>query len=118
MTTFKVMKRSIFVLLHAGFWACYVMVILIMLGVYGQTSANGDNQTQGIANAFYNIALLAPVPSCISFYLFYFLLSPKYLHQRKVLISNNLRLINFYRSSLGRVYSNSILYRIRTYETR
>jgi len=58
-----------------------------MLDVYAKTGAHGGNQSPRILNAFYNISLFALVPSCISFYLFYFLLFPKYLQKNKVFLS-------------------------------
>lgn len=81
------MKKSIVILLHVGFWACYLILIAIMLAVYSRSIANGANQESRILNAFYSIFLFALTPSFITFYLFYFLLFPKYLQQKKFLLS-------------------------------
>ena len=65
------MKKSVVVLLHVGFWACYLILIAIILAVYSKSG----------------ITLFALVPSFITFYLFYFLLFPKYLQQNKYFLS-------------------------------
>ncbi|MEJ7829278.1 MAG: histidine kinase [Segetibacter sp.] len=81
------MKKSIIILLHAGFWLCYLILIVIMLAVYAKSGSHVGNQAPRILNAFYNIALFTLVPSVITFYLFYFLLFPKYLQKNKVFLS-------------------------------
>jgi len=77
------MKRSVVVLLHIGYWAVY----LFLLGVYSKSEANASDPVSRIANAFYSLFLFAFVPSFVTFYLFYFVLFPKYLQQNKVLLS-------------------------------
>ncbi len=84
---FQSMKKSIIILLHAGFWLCYLILILIMLAVYAKSGSHVGNQAPRILNAFYNISLFTLVPSVITFYLFYFLLFPKYLQKNKILLS-------------------------------
>ena len=81
------MKRSIVVLLHLGYWACYLLLILILLGVYSKSGVNASDQVSRITNAFYSLFLFAFVPSFITFYLFYFILFPKFLQQNKFLLS-------------------------------
>lgn len=81
------MKKSIVILLHVGFWACYLILTAIMLAVYSRSIVNVANQGSRILNAFYSIFLFALTPSLITFYLFYFLLFPKYLQQKKFLLS-------------------------------
>lgn len=81
------MKKSIIILLHAGFWLCYLILIVIMLAVYAKSGSHVGNQTPRILNAFYSISLFTLVPSVISFYLFYFGLFPKYLQKNKILLS-------------------------------
>lgn len=81
------MKKSVVILLHVGFWACYLILILIMLGVYFRSGTQVANQVPRITNALYSIFLFALVPSFISFYLFYFILFPKYLQKNKILLS-------------------------------
>lgn len=79
------MKKSFVVLLHLGFWACYLLLIMIVLGVFYRSSVNAANPESLVVNAFKNIFFFAFVPSFISFYLYYFLLFPKYLQQKKFL---------------------------------
>ena len=81
------MKKSFVVLLHIGFWACYFILIVIMLSVYYRSSLYASAPESRMMIAFKNIMLFAFVPSVISFYLYYFLLFPKYLQQRKFLLS-------------------------------
>ena len=81
------MKKSIIILLHAGFWLCYLILIMIMLAVYAKSGSHVGSQAPRILNAFYNITLFTIVPSVITFYFFYFLLFPKYLQKNKILLS-------------------------------
>lgn len=81
------MKRPIIILLHVGFWLCYVILILIMLGVYSKSGGNMNSPGSRVMNAFYSILCFAFIPSFISFYVFYFFLFPKYLKQKKFFLS-------------------------------
>jgi two-component system, LytTR family, sensor kinase len=58
-----------------------------MLSVYYRSSLYASAPESRMMIAFKNIMLFAFVPSVISFYLYYFLLFPKYLQQRKFLLS-------------------------------
>lgn len=79
------MKRSAVAFLHIGFWVCYVLIIAIILGVYVR-NINESAQEARIENAFKNIFFFALMPSIISFYLYYFILFPSYLQQKKILL--------------------------------
>jgi len=81
------MKKSFVVLLHLGFWACYFILIVIMLSVYYRSSLYASAPGSRMVIAFENILLFAFIPSFLSFYLYYFLLFPKYLQQKKFLLS-------------------------------
>ena len=81
------MKKSFIILLHLGFWVCYFIVIVIMLSVYYRSSMYGSAPNSRMMIAFQNILLFAFVPSFLSFYLYYFILFPKYLQQKKFLQS-------------------------------
>jgi len=81
------MKKSFVVLIHIGFWTCYFILIIIMLSVYYRSSLNAGNQESRIVNALKNLLLFAFVPSVISYFSYYFLLFPKYLQQKKFLLS-------------------------------
>jgi len=83
----QIMKKSFLVLLHIGFWACYFILIIIMLSVYYRSSLYASAPGSRMVIAFENILLFAFVPSFISFYLYYFLLFPRYLQQKKFLLS-------------------------------
>ncbi len=81
------MKKSFIVLLHLGFWACYFILVVIMLSVYYRSSMYASVPNSRMLIAFKNILLFAFVPSFLSFYLYYFILFPKYLQQKKFLQS-------------------------------
>lgn len=78
------MRKSFVVLLNVGFWACYVIVILIMLLVYYRSSVKAEGNTSIVWNAFGNISIFAMFPSFISYLLFYHVLFPRYLQQGKI----------------------------------
>lgn len=80
------MKKTFVVLLHIGFWACYLLSILIILIVAYRNNAISDRELR-IVNASKNLFFFAFLPSFVSFNLFYFYLFPKYVQQRKFLLS-------------------------------
>lgn len=81
------MKKSFVVLLHIGFWLCYFILVAIILAVYYRTNVNAVNQMARIMNALKTLLLFAFIPSLISYFLYYFILFPKYLQQKKYLLS-------------------------------
>jgi len=81
------MKKSFIILLHIGFWICYFVLIVIMLSVYYRSSMYASTPNSRMMIAFENILLFAFTPSLFSFYLYYFLLFPRYLQQKKFLLS-------------------------------
>lgn len=81
------MKKAFVVLLHIGFWACYFLSILIILIVAYRNSASIIDRELRIVNALKNLFFFAFLPSIISFHLFYFFLFPKYIQQKKFLLS-------------------------------
>lgn len=81
------MKKSIVILLHIGFWLCYLLLIVIMLAVFYRSSNQSVDQTARIVNAFVSISLFAFLPSFLTFYACYFLVFTKYLQQKKFLLS-------------------------------
>lgn len=81
------MKKSIVALIHIGFWVCYFMLITIMLAVYYRSRIHTVDQIARIENAFESLFLFAFLPSFITFYGCYFLVFPKFLQQKKTLLS-------------------------------
>ena len=77
------MKKSIIILLHIGFWLCYLLLIGIMLAVFYRSSNPSVDQTARVLNAFKSLFLFAFVPSFLTFYGSYFIVFPKYLQQKK-----------------------------------
>ncbi len=78
------MKKSFVVLLHIGFWACYFLLVFIVLGVYSRSVHNESDQEGRVMTAFYSILLFAFIPSVISYFLYYFFLFPRYLQRKKI----------------------------------
>jgi uncharacterized protein YsxB (DUF464 family) len=82
-----IMRKSFVVLLHIGFWACYLLLALIMVSIYYRSSLYASSRETRIVIAFQNIFLFAITPSLISFYFYYLLLFPQYLQQKKFFLS-------------------------------
>lgn len=74
------MKKSFVILIHIGFWACYFLLVFIALGLYYRS----NHSLFLVMNALKSILLFAFIPSCISYFLYYFLLFPQYLQQKKI----------------------------------
>lgn len=81
------MKKSFVILLHVGFWLCFCILVAIMLAVYYRTNVNAANQMARIINALKTLLLFVFIPSVISYFFYYFVLFPKYLQQKKYLLS-------------------------------
>lgn len=81
------MKKSIVILLHIGFWLCYLLLIAIMLAVFYRSSNQAVDQTVRVLNAFKSLFLFAFLPSFITFYGCYFIVFLKYLQQKKFVLS-------------------------------
>src|SRR5665213_1345805 len=77
------MKKSFVVLIHIGFWTCYFILVFIALGLYYRS----NHSVFHVMNALKSILLFAFIPSCISYFLYYFLLFPKYVQQKKIPLS-------------------------------
>lgn len=58
-----------------------------MLAVYYRSSVNASNEESRVLNALKSLLLFAFIPSFISYWSYYFLLFPKYLQHKKVLLS-------------------------------
>lgn len=79
------MKKTVVALLHLGFWICYLILILVILGtIYGDNGAESEAQ---IGKAFYTLIYFILIPSAITFYVFYGILFSKYLQQRKFILT-------------------------------
>ncbi|WP_269223007.1 sensor histidine kinase [Flavobacterium sp. IMCC34518] len=81
------MKKSIVILLHIGFWFCYLLLIGILLAVFYRSSNPAIDQTARVLNAFKSLFLFAFLPSFLTFYGCYVILFTKYLQQKKFLLS-------------------------------
>ncbi len=81
------MRKSIVVFLDIGFWVCYLLLIAIMLAVFYRSSSHTVDQTARLVNAFESLFLFAFFPSFITYYGCYFIVFPKYLQQKKYILS-------------------------------
>lgn len=81
------MKTSLVILLHIGFWLCYSILVVIMLAVYNRSLYNEADHAPRIINALKNLALFAIVPSALCYFSFYFLLFPRFLQQKRYFLS-------------------------------
>ena len=81
------MKKSIVILIHFGFWLCYLLLVIIMLAIFYRSSSHSIDQTERIKNALESLTLFAFLPSFVTFYGCYFLVFPNYLQQKKYLLS-------------------------------
>ncbi|MBC7847778.1 MAG: sensor histidine kinase [Flavobacterium sp.] len=81
------MKKSIVILLHIGFWLCYLLLIGIMLAVFYRSSSQSVDQTARVLNAFKSLFLFAFLPSFLTFYGCYLIVFQKYLQQKKFVLS-------------------------------
>jgi two-component system LytT family sensor kinase len=80
-----IMKKYFALLLNVGFWTCYFILIGILIALYNKSSPPAGDHVARMVNAFKNLCLFAILPSAITYILYYFLLFPKYLQQRKFL---------------------------------
>jgi len=92
------MKRSFNAFLQLGFWVCYFILVMVILGVvYGRQGATAEDK---IAKAFESIFFIVLVPSAISFYSYYYFLFPKFLRKKKYFLTLILGLIISYFSGI------------------
>ena len=76
------MKKTIVALLHLGYWACYLLLVMVIIGVvYGR---DGDISPEKLQRAFGALALFVLLPSAITFYGFYFLIFPHFILKKKI----------------------------------
>lgn len=77
------MKRSVKVALQAGYWICYLILVMVILGVlYGRDENVDDSR---IEKAFIILTFIALLPSAISFYSFYYFIFPRFFQRKKFL---------------------------------
>jgi two-component system, LytTR family, sensor kinase len=79
------MKRSFKVFLQFGFWICYFILVIVVLGIiYGRDPASAETK---IEKALEPILTFVLIPSAISFYSFYYFVFPKLLSKKKYLVA-------------------------------
>lgn len=77
------MKRSGKIALQAGYWICYLILVMVILGVlYGREENVDDSR---IEKAFIILTFIALLPSAISFYSFYYFIFPRFFQRKKFL---------------------------------
>jgi len=99
------MNKSIVVILHIGFWICYIFLWLLMLGIYFQ----GDVPEERFDHYLKILFGLAIIPAFIGFYACYFWLFPKFLRFKKIFLSllfGSLIAIGSALTGIGMLYHN------------
>jgi two-component system, LytTR family, sensor kinase len=79
------MKRSFIILIHIGFWFCYLVLAIIVLGMKFGGEPNVSEER--ILNSVQIIVFFAFLPSLISFYGFYFFVFPKDFQKKNLFLS-------------------------------
>lgn len=77
------MKKSIILLLHIGFWGCFIFLLLLLIGIYFQ----GEVPEDRLAYYFQIMLGLGFIPAISAFYACYFWLFPKYLRHKKIILA-------------------------------
>ncbi len=77
------MKKSIIVGLHLGFWLCYILITMTLLGLYWESKEQTGGSFQ---YALIRVFFFAVIPSVLSFYVFYFRVFP-YVREKKIVLS-------------------------------
>ncbi len=77
------MKKSFVILLHVGYWVCYLLLIMVILGLHFEGRNTSEARMDYITSLTLCISL---IPAIIAFYAFYFWVFPSYLKHKKVLI--------------------------------
>lgn len=75
------MKKSIVILIHIGFWACYLFLMMIMIGLLLKSNTYEKARINLFLKYLFGFALF---PSVVSFYVFYFLIFPNYLRYKSI----------------------------------
>lgn len=81
------MKKYFVVLLHIGFWSCYMLSMLIIVTVAYRNAAISERDWR-MVNALQNLFFFAGLPSIITFHAFYFFLFPRYIQQNKFFLAS------------------------------
>ncbi|NQX96382.1 MAG: sensor histidine kinase [Flavobacteriales bacterium] len=100
------MKKSVIALLHIGFWICYLVLTMVILGLIYRDFDNVDSAK--IEAAFLIILFFILLPSAISFYTFYFFLFPRYLLKKKIMLAIIYGLI----ISIGSAFIGNVIFSI------
>ena len=70
------MKKSFIIALHAGFWSCYCVLLLILFLATFQHHPGGPSISYIVKLSLGFVI----IPSITSFYIFYSVIFPKYLN--------------------------------------
>lgn len=76
------MKKIFVALIHIGYWLCYFLLAIVILGVLYGREQNAPSLS--IETAFTIIVFFALVPSAICFYSFYYIIFPKFIIPKKI----------------------------------
>ena len=80
------MKKTIIVLIHIGYWALYLVFILLILGILNMGSKMKGTDVFFTLQFGVVMGSFAILPAIFGFYSFYILLFDKFLIQKKILL--------------------------------
>jgi two-component system LytT family sensor kinase len=98
------MKRSFILLLHFGFWFCYLLLIVMVVATVFRNNGNDPR----IGHFVLSLLLFAILPSSLSFYTYYFFLF-RYISIHRLFVSITIGLLISLSSAL---IASSIIYLI------
>lgn len=78
------MKKSIVILLHAGYWACVLIIISLFSGASTVNYVGFTNNGPSYGYVFRLFIGTALIPALITFYLYYSYLFPRYIREKKI----------------------------------
>ena len=81
------MKKSVVILLHAGYWMLYLVIIFVFILMLAQIGANLDTRP-AFSDFKFELFLIdfALVPAILGFYTFYSVLFARFLRHRKIFL--------------------------------
>lgn len=78
------MKKSFKILLHTGFWLFYLLLVFVIMFAANQGEIFEPEHVRYYLSFIFGVGIIPPI---ISFYSHYYYLFPRYLQQRKIVLS-------------------------------
>jgi two-component system LytT family sensor kinase len=78
------MKKWVIILLHAGYWFLYLMLIVLLTAFVFSTAKNVESHAIIFNNMLFFMSAFAVLPAITAFYISYTILFPRFLFRRKI----------------------------------